>query len=615
MSDWETSASPAVPSRLNSRLLSSGVALRSTTATRANQPLASNEYSHAAVDKENQPVNASPVVGGALGHLKKSVPLRTTLLASATSLSHKRPLQSLLGGGVKKLGLGKALRVAPGTSDAARDEEDEEDATPSNSAAIAATATNASATTNATASTPLPLAPPTPNVIVTTPAAAKRSKASPLSPIQYGDAPPPPATAVDAAAPAALAPAPAPAPVPTPAPAPISAPTPAPAPAPAVAPTPCPIIVSDVPVRDGNEPRFRLNGHLYTKLATIGKGGSAEVVKVINGRGAIFALKVITFKKKEGEAENTHVPDYMAEVETLHAMRGDLHVIQMHLAQKDPNAFYMLMECGTCDLDRHLHATRANLAMTPDAPRLPIFTVKGIWSAMLRCIAAIHSRGIIHTDLKPANFVFSDLGMLKLIDFGIAKAVEEEATSVHFACPTGTLNFMPPEALHYEGGQLRSSSDIWACGCILYSWIYGEPPFARITNQNLRLMAICDAQKAILFHREVRVIEKVSEPGATKPIGNGNTVTLNDEACTITHTYATMPPHLVGVTLPRHTLRRIDPLVIDVLQQCLQRVPKARPTAAQLLQHPFLRGDDDITPVPANPTVRDIQTQIGQLNL
>ena len=69
------------------------------------------------------------------------------------------------------------------------------------------------------------------------------------------------------------------------------------------------------------------------------------------------------------------------------------------------------------------------------------------WHQMLNAVHCIHEERIIHSDLKPANFLFVR-GALKLIDFGIAKAIQsEDTTNIYRDSQIGTLNYMSPEAI------------------------------------------------------------------------------------------------------------------------------------------------------------------------
>lgn len=94
---------------------------------------------------------------------------------------------------------------------------------------------------------------------------------------------------------------------------------------------------------------------------------------------------------------------------------------------------------------------------------------------MLEAVHTIHEEKIVHSDLKPANFVLVR-GELKLIDFGIAKAIGNDTTNIQRDQQIGTLNYMSPEAILEEttrsNGQkimkLGRASDVWSLGCILY---------------------------------------------------------------------------------------------------------------------------------------------------
>ena len=99
---------------------------------------------------------------------------------------------------------------------------------------------------------------------------------------------------------------------------------------------------------------------------------------------------------------------------------------------------------------------------------------------MLQAVHVIHEEKIVHSDLKPANFVVVR-GQLKLIDFGIANAIANDTTNIHRESQVGTVNYMSPEAIELQEGLRRFKvgrpSDIWSLGCILYQMITGVPPF------------------------------------------------------------------------------------------------------------------------------------------
>ena len=72
--------------------------------------------------------------------------------------------------------------------------------------------------------------------------------------------------------------------------------------------------------------------------------------------------------------------------------------------------------------------------------------IRLLWQQMLSSVNTIHQISIIHSDLKPANFLFVR-GCLKLIDFGIARTIAPDTTSVLRDSQVGTLNYISPEAL------------------------------------------------------------------------------------------------------------------------------------------------------------------------
>ncbi len=123
-------------------------------------------------------------------------------------------------------------------------------------------------------------------------------------------------------------------------------------------------------------------------------------------------------------------------------------------------------------------------------------TVLDIGLGVADGLAVAHSRGITHRDIKPANLFLTSEGVVKILDFGLAKSThvqpvpdsdeldtlptavrpgEETAAGV----VVGTLGFMSPEQA--KGNPTSPASDVFSCGCVLYQMLTGVSPFVRAT--------------------------------------------------------------------------------------------------------------------------------------
>jgi serine/threonine protein kinase len=81
-------------------------------------------------------------------------------------------------------------------------------------------------------------------------------------------------------------------------------------------------------------------------------------------------------------------------------------------------------------------------------------TISHVVVVVLQAVHTIHEARIVHSDLKPANFLMVE-GTLKLIDFGIAKAIQSDTTSIARESQVGTLNYMSPEAILGGANNIR----------------------------------------------------------------------------------------------------------------------------------------------------------------
>ncbi|KAI0240214.1 Dual-specificity kinase, spindle pole body (SPB) duplication and spindle checkpoint function [Massospora cicadina] len=305
------------------------------------------------------------------------------------------------------------------------------------------------------------------------------------------------------------------------------------------------------PTKEAKEGRYYIQfcpriieGHPYYPLGLIGRGGTGHVYRACNGFGKIFALKVVKLEKYSDEV----VAGLKNEIAIMRSLKGSRWIVNLIHAEIQSNRALMVMELGDINFEA--------LIQNQDPHSLNLAFIKLYWNHMLNAVHAIHTQNVVHTDLKPENFILSK-GFLKLIDFGIARAIPKDHTSVIVEDEIGTLEYMAPEAIHGVNRprpnpngpaniKLRPSCDIWSLGCILYYMTYRRTPYSHL-------------------HRTIQYAQLTSENPASA-ITTPSTV----------YSQANTP------------LFDVPEELITIIWSCLKNEPSERPTAQQLRDNPFL---------------------------
>jgi serine/threonine-protein kinase len=109
-----------------------------------------------------------------------------------------------------------------------------------------------------------------------------------------------------------------------------------------------------------------------------------------------------------------------------------------------------------------------------DRPPMPAPEALDIARQVARALAAAHERGIVHRDVKPDNIFVTREGVVKLLDFGLARMADHRMSGP--GTMVGTVAYMSPEQV--EGRRADSRSDVWALGVILFEALSGRRPFS-----------------------------------------------------------------------------------------------------------------------------------------
>ncbi|KAF8973684.1 hypothetical protein BDZ97DRAFT_1912158 [Flammula alnicola] len=280
----------------------------------------------------------------------------------------------------------------------------------------------------------------------------------------------------------------------------------------------------------------------------IGAGAFGSVYLALNlDSGSLMAVKEIKFQELSG------LPNLFSQIKEELSVMEMLHhpnVVEYYGIEVHRDKVYIFEEyCQGGSLAALLEHGRIE-----DEGIIQVYTMQ-----MLDGLAYLHSRGIVHRDIKPDNILLDHMGVIKFVDFGAAKILAKNQRTVQRSrrIPemsnvngmaafngmaaisnglTGTPMYMSPEIIKNDKRGRHGAMDIWSLGCVVLEFATGKKPWSNLDNE-----------WAIMFHIGVATQHPpLPEPGQLSELG------------------------------------------INFIEQCLTIDPVRRPLATELMTHPWM---------------------------
>jgi len=220
-------------------------------------------------------------------------------------------------------------------------------------------------------------------------------------------------------------------------------------------------------IRDGSVSELVIGN--YEILAKLGAGGMGTVFKARHRRmKRVVALKVMSRELCQDEKA---VQRFQREVETI-ARLSHPNVVVAYDADESEVGHFLVME--------FVDGRDLTALVLKNGP-LPLQDAVNFICQAATGLEYAHSQGIIHRDVKPANMLLDNHGVVKVTDLGLARLHEGNAANPNSGLTqaggiVGTVDYMSPEQA-VDSSTIDSRSDIYSLGCTLYYLLVGSPPY------------------------------------------------------------------------------------------------------------------------------------------
>jgi eukaryotic-like serine/threonine-protein kinase len=243
----------------------------------------------------------------------------------------------------------------------------------------------------------------------------------------------------------------------------------------------------------------------YEILGILGAGGMGKVYKVRNTiSDRVEAMKILL---PDLAGQKDLADRFLREIKVLASLNHP-NIASLRTALTLDNQLVMIMEF----VDGVTLSSRLHQGAIP-----PTQAVKYI-DQVLEALSYAHKQNIIHRDIKPANMMLTPDGVVKLMDFGIARSGSDRSLTLT-GTTLGSLNYMPPEQV--KGDPADNRSDLYSLGVSLYEMVTGQLPFTADSNYAMMAAHLQEVPKPPIVLRpgipqtlnQIIVMALAKEPG------------------------------------------------------------------------------------------------------
>lgn len=204
----------------------------------------------------------------------------------------------------------------------------------------------------------------------------------------------------------------------------------------------------------------------YKRIEKVGEGTYGVVYKA----SYIPTKKEVALKKIRLEGEDEGIPSTsLREISILRELSDHPNIVELIDIIMDENKLYLVFEFLFMDLKKYIDDQRKQNT------RIDVGLTQSYMFQMLQALDFCHKRRIIHRDLKPQNLLIDQQGIIKIADFGLARAFSYPMRA--YTHEVVTMWYRPPEILLGKQ-RYACGTDMWSLGCIFYEMLTNQPLFA-----------------------------------------------------------------------------------------------------------------------------------------